>query len=223
MRDWIRLRKAVEKKGWKAITDEDGDVVNRYHYTDSWGNFLLNCPSENKGKPCIPNRYAFTGREWDPDIALYHYRARWYDPDTKRFTQEDPVFESTNKYKYVGNRPIKYSDPTGKESVLVVLIIVGAVVALGAYAYEKGKKAGDGLGQAKEGLEKGNWQRATESGEGLDDYQNRGKDITEGSRDIIDGAGGINDGWGGVILWILNRFFNEEEEEDEEEKKRQCK
>jgi len=68
----------------------------------------------NKGKPCIPNRYIYTAREWDDDIALYHYRARWYDPDTKRFTQEDPVFESTNKYMYVDNNPMVNTDPTGE-------------------------------------------------------------------------------------------------------------
>ncbi len=91
-------------------------MVNRYLYTDSWGNFKLSCPSVNKGKPCIPNRYIYTGREWDADLDLYFYRARWYDPDTKRFTQEDPVFVSTNRYMYVGNRPIKYSDPFGLQS-----------------------------------------------------------------------------------------------------------
>ena len=96
-------------------------MVNRYLYTDSWGNFLLSCPSATKGKPCIPNRYAFTGREWDPDIALYHYRARWYDPETKRFTQEDPVFESANKYKYVDNNPILYYDPDGYTAAPAVL------------------------------------------------------------------------------------------------------
>jgi len=53
-----------------AITDEDGDVVNRYLYTDSWGNFRLSCPSVNKGKPCIPNRYIYTGREWDADRRM---------------------------------------------------------------------------------------------------------------------------------------------------------
>jgi RHS repeat-associated protein len=87
--------------------------VNRYHYKDSWGNFLLSCPSANKGKPCIPNRYAFTGREWDADIALYHYRARWYDPETKRFTQEDPIILDINPYVYVKNRPISKRDPFG--------------------------------------------------------------------------------------------------------------
>jgi len=111
-----------------AITDEDGDVVNRYLYTDSWGNFKLSCPSVNKGKPCIPNRYTFTAREWDADLDLYFYRARWYDPDTKRFTQEDPVFESTNKYMYVDNDPTAFVDSfgySGEKSSLNPVDVVG--------------------------------------------------------------------------------------------------
>jgi RHS repeat-associated protein len=34
---------------------------------------------------------AFTGREWDPEIGLYYYRARYYDPKVGRFVGEDPI------------------------------------------------------------------------------------------------------------------------------------
>ncbi len=35
--------------------------------------------------------HAFTGREWDEEIGLYHYRARYYDPVVGRFLSEDPI------------------------------------------------------------------------------------------------------------------------------------
>ncbi|WP_353933154.1 RHS repeat-associated core domain-containing protein [Okeanomitos corallinicola] len=33
----------------------------------------------------------FTGREFDQEIGLYYYRARYYDQATGRFLSEDPI------------------------------------------------------------------------------------------------------------------------------------
>jgi len=35
--------------------------------------------------------YSFTGREWDPETKLYHYRSREYDPFVGTFLSEDPL------------------------------------------------------------------------------------------------------------------------------------
>ncbi|WP_284176677.1 RHS repeat-associated core domain-containing protein, partial [Frigidibacter sp. SD6-1] len=35
--------------------------------------------------------YGFTGREYDAETGLYHYRARVYDPGVGRFLQADPL------------------------------------------------------------------------------------------------------------------------------------
>ena len=42
-------------------------------------------------------------------------RNRWYDPNTGRFTQEDPIGYAggSNLYAYAGNDPVTYSDPYG--------------------------------------------------------------------------------------------------------------
>jgi len=58
------------------------------------------------------NRYTYTAREWDEDVQMYYFRARWYDPEIARFTQEDPIY-SSNLYAYVGNSPVKHIDPLG--------------------------------------------------------------------------------------------------------------
>lgn len=34
--------------------------------------------------------YAFTGREWDAEIGLYYYRARYYEPTIGRFLKRGP-------------------------------------------------------------------------------------------------------------------------------------
>lgn len=47
--------------------------------------------------------------------GLVYMRNRWYDPNTGRFTQEDPIGYAggINLYAYAGNDPVSYSDPYG--------------------------------------------------------------------------------------------------------------
>jgi RHS repeat-associated protein len=47
--------------------------------------------------------------------GLVYMRNRWYDPNTGRFTQEDPIGYAggINLYGYVGNNPVSFSDPFG--------------------------------------------------------------------------------------------------------------
>jgi RHS repeat-associated protein len=62
--------------------------------------------------------YAFTGREWDAEIALYYYRARYYDPKTGRFLSEDPIdwLVGLSSFAYVANAPTRFIDPTGLQA-----------------------------------------------------------------------------------------------------------
>jgi RHS repeat-associated protein len=67
------------------------------------------------GGPREQAGYAFTGREWDPEIGLYYYRARYYDPKVGRFVSEDPIgfAGGENHYSYVSNDPTTAIDPLG--------------------------------------------------------------------------------------------------------------
>lgn len=60
--------------------------------------------------------FLFTGREWDSETGLYHYRARAYSPTLGRFLQADPIdFDGgdANIYRYCANSPINLNDPFG--------------------------------------------------------------------------------------------------------------
>ena len=67
----------------------------------------------------------FTGQRLDSS-GLYYYGARYYDPAIGRFISADTIVQdynnpqSLNRYTYVLNNPLKYTDPTGHWFDLVV-------------------------------------------------------------------------------------------------------
>jgi len=61
----------------------------------------------------------FTGQRWEASLGLYDYKARFYDPTLGRFLQPDPIVpepgnpQALNRYAYVYNNPLRYTDPSG--------------------------------------------------------------------------------------------------------------
>jgi RHS repeat-associated protein len=93
-----------------ALTDASGALTTRYDYSpygEATTQTLAGTPSGNP--------FQYTGREND-GTGLYYYRARYYSPEFKRFTQEDPLgfVDGPNAYAYVGGSPLTNSDPTGQ-------------------------------------------------------------------------------------------------------------
>jgi RHS repeat-associated protein len=67
----------------------------------------------------LPTSFGFTGQRQEPDLGLYFYAARWYDPCIMQFNQPDTVIPDTynaldwNRYSYGRYNPLKYNDPSG--------------------------------------------------------------------------------------------------------------
>ncbi len=61
----------------------------------------------------------FTGHEHVDHADVFHMNGRIYDPTLGRFMQADPIvqapdnLQSLNRYSYVFNNPLSYTDPTG--------------------------------------------------------------------------------------------------------------
>lgn len=56
----------------------------------------------------------YSGEYMDVETGLYYLKARYYDPELGRFTQEDDwLTEGPNLYIYCNNNPVLFSDPTG--------------------------------------------------------------------------------------------------------------
>ena len=66
------------------------------------------------------NSSLFTGRRYDPETGLYHYRTRYMDPFAGRFTSRDTIgiwgdaFGLGNGNAYGGSNPSSRVDPGGK-------------------------------------------------------------------------------------------------------------
>ncbi|SHO56826.1 RHS repeat domain-containing protein [Vibrio quintilis] len=102
------------------VTDIWGNIVTRKNY-DAWGKsraFEWAKPESYVAQALMMNR-GYTGHEEVTEVGLIHMNGRVYDPTLARFISADPYIQapdntqSYNRYSYVVNNPMKYSDPSG--------------------------------------------------------------------------------------------------------------
>src|SRR5208282_1620441 len=97
----------------RQLTNSSGAVTDSYEY-DAFGNL-----SNSTGS--TPNNYLFAGEQYDPALALYYNRARYFNSATGRFwgmdtedgQDRDPL--SLHKYLYAEGNPVDNLDPSGNE------------------------------------------------------------------------------------------------------------
>ena len=106
-----------------AITNANGTVVQNVSF-DAFGekrlsinwNTILNTSIYG---PLAITSFGYTGHEMVDKVGIIHMNGRIYDPRLGRFMQADPMIDGAtdpqgyNRYTYVRNNPLAYTDPTG--------------------------------------------------------------------------------------------------------------
>jgi len=94
-----------------TLRNKHGDTIEDYRY-DVYGNIQTGITSPY-------NMTGYTGQMYDEKSSLVYMNARWYNPSVGRFVNEDTWKgtssnpQTQNKYAYVLNNPVNYTDPSG--------------------------------------------------------------------------------------------------------------
>ena len=122
-----------------AITNQYGTIVEKRHF-DAWGTAVKIMDGQGQ----VLNQLTFTdrgytGHEHLQGINIIQMNGRLYDPYLRRFMSPDNYIQDPtntqnfNRYGYVWNNPLKYTDPSGEEIISASALIIGAVVAMTTY------------------------------------------------------------------------------------------
>lgn len=140
-----------------AITNQSGNIIEKRSF-DAWGNIakIQDVVGNTLTALTVIDR-GYTGHEHLQGVNLIHMNGRLYDPVVHRFLQPDNYVsdpqntQAFNRYSYVLNNPLKFSDASGELPVLVVAAIIGAVAGAAgymAYAIQTGNWSWGGFGMA---------------------------------------------------------------------------
>ena len=94
-----------------VVTDSSGNTVGEARYYP-YGETRLTTGT-------MYTDQLFTGQREMVGLGIYHYNARFYSPKLGRFLSADTIVpnaanpQNLNRFSYVGNNPIRYTDPTG--------------------------------------------------------------------------------------------------------------
>jgi RHS repeat-associated protein len=100
-----------------GLTNAAGTLVKRFTYS-AYGTLGIYAANGTvRTSSTYANRYTYTGREWDSELRLYHFRARWYDPATGGFVSRDPLGYVDGMSLYRGYFGVRGVDPSGMEIV----------------------------------------------------------------------------------------------------------
>lgn len=128
-----------------ALSGIDGSVVKRFQYSP-YGGLVSDSPA------LVDTPFLYNGRDgvMTDDTGLYYMRARYYNPEIRRFVNQDPLLgfvadgQSLNRYAYVTGEPVRFIDPFGLKKVLEIDTIIGQAECAYGIGMECNVEAGYG-------------------------------------------------------------------------------
>ena len=106
-----------------ALSDAAGNVVEQFQYSP-FGGLVSHNPAD------VDTPFLYNGRDgvMTDDTGLYYMRARFYNPESRRFVNRDVLLggvadgQSLNRFAYVTGEPVSFVDPFGLNPIAVCLI-----------------------------------------------------------------------------------------------------
>lgn len=132
------------------LVDESGAITAAYTY-DPFGNV-----TEMAGPEAEENPWRFSTKPVDAGTGWLYYGFRYYNPETGRWLNRDPIGErgGINLYGFVGNRPTGKIDVLGLEFQGDLYVIIGPDIRWKSEKPELGRFMGQARGvDSKETIE----------------------------------------------------------------------
>ncbi len=110
----------------RVIIDDKAAVVAAYEY-DIYGT-----PTVVQEPEANFFNYLYTSQEFDVELGIYNYKARFYFSRVGRFGVADNYNQFFSPYIFAGNSPLIYVDPTGNFSIGNFFSAIGGAI-IGAF------------------------------------------------------------------------------------------
>ena len=129
-----------------ALADKDGNLVYRQFF-DAWGRRMNPDDFTYTNLPSVPSWLrGYTGHEHLPEFDLINMNGRLYDPKLGRMLAPDNYVQNIenpqnhNRYSYVMNNPLKFTDPNGELALHWLVGFVDGFFSTGSGRWSAGWK-----------------------------------------------------------------------------------
>jgi RHS repeat-associated protein len=109
------------------VTDDQGRIYQHEEYFPFGESWISEHSTTDRAV------YLFSGKELDPELALYYYGARYYDPRTSVWQNVDPRLAKSKPadaqpellavFSFVRQNPLGYVDPDGEDPIFTVWVV----------------------------------------------------------------------------------------------------